>query len=94
MKQVTVSDELYRQLKDFVVDPFEDTLQSVISRLINITNKARDRWPNLSDVDAPGLDEATETNDFQPRDESAAPSEELVAVSDFDSKELSEPSTL
>ncbi|NQU76454.1 MAG: hypothetical protein HQ546_09100 [Planctomycetes bacterium] len=47
MKQVTVSDELYDQLKDFIVDPFDDTIQTVIGRLIGITHKARDRWPSL-----------------------------------------------
>ena len=49
MKSVSVSDELYDKLKDFVVDPFEDTLETVIERLADIANKAKDRW-SLSDA--------------------------------------------
>jgi hypothetical protein len=48
MNQVAISNELYEQLKSFIVDPFDDTLEIVIARLINITNKARSRWPDLS----------------------------------------------
>jgi hypothetical protein len=39
-----VSDELYEQLKSFVVDPFDDTPEVVIGRLIEIVNKAKNRW--------------------------------------------------
>ena len=51
MKRFTVSDELYEQLKDFVVDPFDDTLESIIERLINITRKARSRWSTLGSAE-------------------------------------------
>ena len=51
MKRFTVSDELYEQLKDFVVDPFDDTLESIIERLISITRKARNRWSNLGSAE-------------------------------------------
>ena len=54
MRQVDLSDELYEQLKNFIVDPYEDTVESVIGRLVGITNKARDCWPDLRSL---GTDE-------------------------------------
>jgi hypothetical protein len=47
VKQVTLSDEVFEQLKNFIVDPFDETIETVISRLITITCKARDRWLTL-----------------------------------------------
>jgi hypothetical protein len=44
MKTFKVSDEVYEQLKSFVTDPFDDTPEVVIGRLIEIANKAKDRW--------------------------------------------------
>ena len=44
MKTFKVSDEMYDQLKSLVVDPFDDTPEVVIRRLIEIVNKAKDRW--------------------------------------------------
>ena len=44
MRTFRVSDELYEQLKTFVVDPFDDTPDIVIGRLIEIVNKAKSRW--------------------------------------------------
>jgi hypothetical protein len=44
MRTFTISDELYEQLKHFIVDPFDDTPEAVIARLIEIANKARGRW--------------------------------------------------
>jgi hypothetical protein len=35
---------MYEQLKNFVVDPFDDTPEVVIGRLIGIVNKAKTRW--------------------------------------------------
>jgi hypothetical protein len=42
--KIKISDELYERLKNCVVDPFDDTPESVISRLMNIVDKARARW--------------------------------------------------
>lgn len=47
MKTVEISDELYEELKGFVVDPFDDTAELVIERLVQIANKAKDRWSAL-----------------------------------------------
>ena len=44
MRTFKVSDEVYEQLKSFVIDPFDDTPEVVIGRLIEIANKAKDRW--------------------------------------------------
>ncbi len=44
MRTFKVSDEMYDQLKSFVVDPFDDTPEKVIGRLIEIVNKAKSRW--------------------------------------------------
>lgn len=47
MRTIEVSDELFEQLKGFVVDPFDDTSEAVIARLVNIVNKAKNRWSPL-----------------------------------------------
>jgi hypothetical protein len=44
MRTFKVSEEMYEQLKSFVVDPFDDTPEVVLGRLIEIVNKAKDRW--------------------------------------------------
>ncbi len=44
MRMFRISDELYEQLKRFIVDPFDDTPEVVIERLIEIVDKARSRW--------------------------------------------------
>ena len=44
MRTFKVSDDLYDQLKSLVVDPFDDTPEVVITRLIEIVNKAKGRW--------------------------------------------------
>jgi hypothetical protein len=44
MRTFGISDELYEQLKRFIVDPFDDTPEVVIQRLVEIVDKARSRW--------------------------------------------------
>ncbi len=44
MRTFRVSDQMYEQLKTFIVDPFDDTPELVIGRLIEIVNKAKARW--------------------------------------------------
>jgi hypothetical protein len=50
MRTFRISDELYEQLKRFIVDPFDDTPEVVIGRLVEIVDKARSRWSPF-DVD-------------------------------------------
>lgn len=52
MRTVTISDELFESLKSFVVDPFDDTPDLVIGRLIAIVNKAKSRWSPLDECEA------------------------------------------
>ncbi len=52
MRTFKVSDELYEQLKTFVVDPFDDTPDTVIGRLIEIANKAKGHWSPFDPSDA------------------------------------------
>ena len=65
MRQVDLSEEVYEQLKSFIVDPFEDTVESVIGRLVDITNKARDCWPDLQAANLGGRDEELVVSDGQ-----------------------------
>ena len=44
MKTLQISDEAYEALKSFIVDPFDDSPEKVIVRLMDIVNKARRRW--------------------------------------------------
>ncbi|MDI9431231.1 MAG: hypothetical protein RBR19_06720 [Sedimentisphaerales bacterium] len=47
MKTIQISEELFEELKGLVVDPFDDTPDSVIGRLIQIVKKAKSRWSPL-----------------------------------------------
>ncbi len=44
MKTLQINDEVYESLKAFVVDPFDDTPNAVITRLIDIAKKSQNRW--------------------------------------------------
>ena len=44
MKTIEISDELYDRLKSCVVDPFDDTPELVINRVIEIVEKAKTAW--------------------------------------------------
>ena len=44
MKTIEISEELYDRLKNFVVDPFDDSPEIVINRMIEIVDKARGMW--------------------------------------------------
>jgi len=65
MRTLKVSDDLYEQLKCLVVDPFDDTPEIVIARLIEIVNKAKNRWCPFEE-EAEGTQEtATRRNEFR-----------------------------
>ncbi len=53
MRMFRISDELYEQMKRFIVDPFDDTPEVVIERLIEIVDKARSRWSPFEAFDPP-----------------------------------------
>ena len=53
MKVIQISDELYDRLKNCIVDPFDDTPESVIGRLIDIVDKSKSRcssWDAAEDT--------------------------------------------
>ncbi len=53
MRTFRISDELYEQLKRYIVDPFDDTPEVVIERLIQIVDKARSRWSPFETFNPP-----------------------------------------
>lgn len=75
MRTFKVSDDMYEQLKAFVVDPFDDTPEIVIGRLIEIVNKAKVRWHPFDPSGADGAEQAPE-----PRPQRRAPREEESVV--------------
>jgi hypothetical protein len=56
MRTFQVSEELYDQLKSFVIDPFDDTPDVVIGRLIDIVKKARNHWSPFAECETPQKD--------------------------------------
>ena len=82
MRTLQVSDELFEKLKDFVVDPFEDTPEVILDRLMEIVGKAKKKWSPLIEVKAettPVQIEATDDTDeltgdlrYRPLSEAAA----------------------
>jgi len=76
MKTVEISDELYENLKAFVVDPFDDTAEVVIGRLIIIANKAKQRWSALGSEAAQqseSLAARTRLSNQEPQDAAEVP---------------------
>jgi predicted CopG family antitoxin len=78
MKNIEISDELYEELKAFVVDPFDDTTEIVINRLVEIVNKAKDRWSSMDDREYPAkreipMAERTRISNQAPEDAEQAP---------------------
>lgn len=49
MKMLKLSDEVFEDLKRYVVDPFDDTPDTVIDRLIEINTKAKNRWATFEE---------------------------------------------
>jgi hypothetical protein len=47
MRTIHISEELFERLKTFVVDPFDDTPDAVIGRLVDIAAKAKAHWSPL-----------------------------------------------
>ena len=60
MRTFRVSDQMYEQLKTFIVDPFDDTPELVIGRLIEIVNKAKARWAPFEAPEAAAREAAPE----------------------------------
>ncbi|MHC4911543.1 MAG: hypothetical protein ACYTE5_00880 [Planctomycetota bacterium] len=74
MKVIQISDELYDRLKDCIADPFDDTPESVIGRLIDIVDKSKSEcssWDAPEDTAQQAQDTAQQV---KPQREPAAPS--------------------
>ena len=50
MKTIEISEELYERLKNFVVDPFDDSPEIVVNRMLDIVEKARGMWSSWEDA--------------------------------------------
>ena len=89
MKQVVLSDEVFEQLKNFIVDPFDETIETVIGRLITITVKARDRWLSLP------AEKVEASADAEPQGELPLADVDASAVKpSFQARRINEPSVL
>lgn len=80
MRTIEISDELFEQLKSFVVDPFDDTPDAVIARLIEIVNKAKHRWSPLETHAPCSQAEAPKGPQTQPKEEPALEEEPIVVL--------------
>lgn len=67
MRTFRVSDQMYEQLKAFIVDPFDDTPELVIGRLIEIVNKAKARWAAFEAPEAAAREAAPEVEPPAPK---------------------------
>ena len=47
MKTLQISDEVYHKLMKFVVNPFDDTAEIVIDRLVEIATEAKEQHSRL-----------------------------------------------
>jgi hypothetical protein len=64
MRTLKVSDDLYDQLKSLVVDPFDDTPEIVIGRLIEIVNKAKGRWCPFDEEESEPVEPSRKRQEF------------------------------
>jgi hypothetical protein len=79
MKMLKVTDELYEKLKSFIIDPFDDTPEVVIGRLIEIALKAKSRWAPADAVErTPPAERPVALPPREPAREAREPSYEHV----------------
>jgi hypothetical protein len=78
MKTLKISDELYEQLKTFIVDPFDDTPDVVLGRLMEIATKAKKRWSPLETRERPEHNERAGAPQREPAREAREPLYEQV----------------
>ena len=83
MRTVTISDELFDELKGFVVDPFDDTPDIVLGRLVEIVKKAKNRWSPLdSNEGSPSTGEKSAAPSAKKTGNSHTKLDELPQVAD------------
>ncbi len=79
MKTIQISDELYQALKKFLVDPFDDTPDIIIGRLVEIAQKAQNRWSAWDSPDATAPPTGMRHNN-RPAGQNAEPVEQPVVL--------------
>jgi hypothetical protein len=83
MRTFRVSNELYEQLKSYVVDPFDDTPEAVIGRLVEIVDKAKSRWSPFEEEETPVMRRPrTQTGPQAEAEPQAEPEPEEVEAED------------
>lgn len=68
MKVIEISDELYDRIKAYVVDPFDDTPEKVIGRVLDIAEKAKSKWTSWDVEKEAKQPEAKQPETKQPKE--------------------------
>ncbi len=79
MKVIEISDELYERLKTFVVDPFDDTPEIVLGRVVDIVDKAKSKWTSW-DAEAAEAEVEQQVEKPQPRNSKRRSGQEQVGM--------------
>ena len=80
MKKLEITDEAYEALKTFIVDPFDDSPEKVIVRLMDIVNKARQRWSPFDPEAEPDTSNSRNTTPSGTRIREQSPDESTVML--------------
>ena len=75
MKTIQISEELSDRLKAFVVDPFDDTPEVVIGRVLDIADKAKSKW-----ISWDAEEEAEQEAESQPKSSKRRTGQEQVGM--------------
>ena len=67
MKTIEISDELSDRLKAYVVDPFDDTPEKVIGRVLDIADKAKSKWSSWEADEEPKKQKESEPRTQTPK---------------------------
>ncbi len=71
MKVIQISDELYDRLKNCIIDPFDDTPEIVIGRLVDIVDKSKSEFSSWDAAEDTGQQVKPQV---KPQHEPATPS--------------------
>jgi hypothetical protein len=74
MKVIKISDELYDRLKNCIVDPFDDTPEVVIGRLVDIVEKSKSEFSSWDAAENPAQQAKAAAQQVKPQPEPTAPS--------------------
>jgi hypothetical protein len=74
MKVIQISDELYDRLKNCIVDPFDDTPEVVIGRLVDIVEKSKSEFSSWDAAENPAKQAKAAAQQVKPKPELTTPS--------------------